>query len=453
LSADAQKLLIIVMTRATVSSLPALVRACVVGAVAAQHFVRATFPHPDDGAPGGGDRKQALAAQDKGALDHKSGVQDLVTAADLAVQEIVLAVLSDAARRATFLAGGAVGCAAPSNLTLVGEEAESAEYDAMAPAERAAVHAARYAQYGEFIASAESSAVLAWADGIAAKFAATGTTGGAAGGEDEYAVFVDPIDATAAFVDGDTDAPMTLIGISRNGRPVGGVVNRLFQQAVNPSTSGSFSADDAAAAAAAAAPAMASTLSFCCEAGPCVVWGHPMREPPAASPTIDASAAAAADEAPVRRAPFSAAPTAVGQQRVLAAIAPITRCPARGGGHKVMMVVAARLADCTDGAFTQLPAADVFASSPWGLKKWDLCAPHAFLAWLGGHVLRVRGGTYHHIKAGDGADADAGGDLDVAEITYGEVTVAGAAPVDSIILVSATQQAMDIAVARLRRHI
>lgn len=342
-----------------------LVQQCVLACIAARRYVHATFlAERAAAAKAGRCTDAALGVQAKGTLEHKEGAQDMVTAADVAVQELVVTMLEAPQYRRRFVAPAPLGgrAAAQGAFEVVGEE--ELEEHQCAPEALQDIFSRRIARFAPFIDEAERSEAFTKATKLLLDGGQKPPSSG-----DVFTVFIDPIDATLAFIDGNTIAPMTLVGVAKNGVPVAGVCSRIF--------------DDDAAAPQCALPGF---LSFVVEDGPCVLWGHHLAgrpaTPPPAPETLDTT--------------FSGTTTAPAQKTLLRALEPQRRRPARGGGNKIMLVAlrAARkrypdvFAAGTKAGTPAVDAADVFPSIA-GLKKWDVCAPHAFLRWLGTDVVEV----------------------------------------------------------------
>ena len=409
-------------------SLPGLLDNCVVACIAAQQYVQQHFLQ-------GGESSAGVI--EKGALAHKQGVTDVVTQADLAVQDVLVSVLRcpEYTKRATFrlTSADAPPPHAGLRVVLVGEEAEDG-VASLSRAQRAtraatAATAATRGKYAAFLQAAEASPLHAVARNSVlspalrrrveraqacldsatpqAPVAPAGTNGwwleqalsgggdgsGSASSESqavpEYTVYVDPIDATLAFVAGDRRAPMTLVGIARNGVPVAGVAMRVF-----PQEAGSPTADKAAVP-------DANCLSLCVVGGPSLLWGLPIHAAAAPLPPVDNAAVRASSATDARSdwrfdATFSDTTTAAKHARMMSALAPYSPRPARGGGNKCFLV-AARAAALNGGAPAAFRTAlaesgdvgvDAYPSAG-GLKAWDYLAPHAFLRSFGGDALSL----------------------------------------------------------------
>jgi 3'-phosphoadenosine 5'-phosphosulfate (PAPS) 3'-phosphatase len=300
-----------------------------------------------------------LDVQVKGTLAHKGGAKDMVTAADIAVQEVIVTALTAPQYRSRVFNAGHGAGAGKLPYEIVGEE----ELDETT----AAVAERRLEAYGRFIDAAEKSPEY---EALAALLPA----GPPERWPDasDITVFVDPIDATLAFIDGCRVAPMTLIGIASRGVPVAGLASRVF------------SSDDSASD----KLEFPSALSLCVETGPCVLWGQRLHQ------TLPQ-----AGKSSGLRGTFSGSTKAAEQATLLGMLRPFEDRPARGGGNKILMVAqaAAKLRggsvshphSTSTAARKSAPNADFFVSST-GLKMWDTCGPHAFLRWLGGDVYTVK---------------------------------------------------------------
>jgi fructose-1,6-bisphosphatase/inositol monophosphatase family enzyme len=316
-----------------VTSLSDLLLRCIVAGVAARNFVHAVFLQ---------DGVEKIKVTQGASFAHKPG-QDVVSVADVHLQELIYTTLSAKKYLAKFTVE-ATGryCA----FELVGEEAIKHNPDSASSDYR----------FDAYIAAAETSEQVKEATTLL-----QGVPKTKIGPHDSYSVIIDPIDATSAFVKGQRDAPMTLIGIAKNGIPIGGVAVRVFDQAKNGSLSAS--------------------LSWCVIGGPCVLDGLALATLPAVTETA----------APFRvtHSPSTSTATHKDVLARLGTVPKVALIPAVGAGHKLMMVVHAAAA----ARGVKLPhsygEAEVFASTT-GLHLWDTCAAHSFVRWFGGEIFCVR---------------------------------------------------------------
>ncbi|CCD15394.1 unnamed protein product [Trypanosoma congolense IL3000] len=184
-------------------------------------------------------------------------------------------------------------------------------------------------------------------------------------------VFLDPIDGTNCFVDGHWTAPLTLVGITLDGLPVAGVVNRLFYCTIDDVTCGSG--------------AECGSLSY--------VWNDASTGPfllhegrrvlPRAAPVRDTIG-------PLTPLRVVRSGTTSGKcfDRFLLQLQPVEPRSARGAGNKLMLLVASglHLSEAATNA-----ACDVFVAPECSISKWDTCGPHAFLLAVGGDICTLRG--------------------------------------------------------------
>ncbi|EKF38249.1 inositol polyphosphate 1-phosphatase, putative [Trypanosoma cruzi marinkellei] len=184
-------------------------------------------------------------------------------------------------------------------------------------------------------------------------------------------VFIDPIDGTNCFVEGLWEVPLTLVGLTLDGVPVAGVVNRVFGFSVTQMTSDINNNGSSS-----------TSLSY--------VWNFGSREPfivhegrrvvpvPNYNNILSAKS--------VLRVVGSSTTESRCFTHVLEKLFPIEMHGARGAGNKLMFLIESMLAgsSCTQ-------CCDVFISPEDTIKKWDTCAPHAFIMALGGELYTLRG--------------------------------------------------------------
>mmetsp|Transcript_48224 Transcript_48224/g.151471 ORF Transcript_48224/g.151471 Transcript_48224/m.151471 type:complete len:872 (+) Transcript_48224:29-2644(+) len=179
----------------------------------------------------------------------------------------------------------------------------------------------------------------------------------------ELCVWVDPLDGTREFTEGRYEYVSTLVGISRLGRPVAGVISEPY----------------------AGGPSLGRILWGCCvgpgDPAPCIGvhvygqpdWSRPARPEGRCTVLVSRSRAggAVADAVARLSEPGTAGPLAAGKALITGSLA------AGGAGHKVARVV--------DGA------ADLWLFPRPGTSRWDTCAAEAMLEALGG-ALRDQAG-------------------------------------------------------------
>jgi inositol polyphosphate 1-phosphatase len=351
-----------VHTEMIVTSVAALLEQCVLSAIAARQFVHANFLQRDASGSMVRAGDGALGVQVKGKLALKNGAQDLVTAADIAVQELIVTALTAPCYTSRFATRRDSGSSAPS-YEIVGEEEDAS----MQGPRQDEIRESRLQKYSVYLARAEETSEFRH---LSSLLRAPGRETEDANGR--IAIFIDPIDATVAFVEGCRVAPMTLIGIARDGLPVAGVATRLFADAARRDPD--------------VRNAIPEYMSVCLAGGPCILWGNEVRRPRG-----NASAAPLDAALPLRVA-FSDSTTDGSLAGLMRAISPVEKHPARGGGNKSMMV--AQMAAAASGG-ADLPASPSAAPPVHvfpalrSLCKWDTCAPHAFLRSLGGDMYQL----------------------------------------------------------------
>ncbi|ESL11260.1 inositol polyphosphate 1-phosphatase [Trypanosoma rangeli SC58] len=285
----------------------------------------------------------AMTVKVKEHFHHKNGdaATDLVTTADLVTQAVIEQVLGDAFPEMPF--------------TIVGEEesaSRTVKFMAAYCVEKYYKGLTSIPYQNEFEAHARRTrnqvTAASWREL-----------------RERIGVFIDPIDGTNCFVEGLWDVPLTLVGLTLDGTPVAGVVNRVFRFSVDQMTSTGRS----------------TSLSY--------VWnlvpGSPfiVHEGQRVAPDVAAKPAAAGS---VLRVANSSTTDSNYFACVVAKLAPIEQRGARGAGNKLMFLVSSMLAGPST---TQ--CCDVFISPEDTIKKWDTCAPHAFVLALGGELYTLRG--------------------------------------------------------------
>ncbi|CAK9072661.1 3'(2') [Durusdinium trenchii] len=182
----------------------------------------------------------------------------------------------------------------------------------------------------------------------------------------ELCVWVDPLDGTREFTEQRYEYVSTLIGISRQNRPVAGVISEPY-------------------------PQPGRILWGCCQApsnqpAPGVHvygspdWSRPARDPPSRCLAIlsRSRAGGVVEEALERLSePGTGEGPPLSQQDTVSAPLITGRCQAGGAGHKVARVV--------DGA------ADLWLFPRPGTSRWDTCAAEAMLEASGGALRNMYG--------------------------------------------------------------
>lgn len=348
----------------------------------------------------------SLDVASKGELEHRAtSTTDLVTSADVMVQHVVEAFLN-----ADFGRGNEQ----PSNVkpwlpfTVVGEEEED---EATEVSEDVTIRNAN-AVSGSFryrVALTDQEAQLIgsldahmethkWG---AKDFEITDKSWDAL--RPRVAIFIDPIDGTNAFVEGELHVPMTLIGIAVDGVPIAGVVNRVFLT----DGSGAMNTGSLSIACRSLRSIHSHSLPPSSEPipQPFVVLSGTVVEDVSSLTTASSSRGVGASidaSERVLAVTYSASTKASILDPALQKLAPRSDVPARGAGYKIMMVVDG----ISVGGASQGTTADLFVSPNAAIKKWDSCAPHAILAALGGTATDMFGTpiTYRVVVAEDGGD-------------------------------------------------
>ncbi|RNF27339.1 inositol polyphosphate 1-phosphatase [Trypanosoma conorhini] len=287
--------------------------------------------------------RHAVTVSVKGHFRHKNGdaASDLVTTADLVTQAVIERILRDAFPDMPF--------------TIVGEE-EAGSGTVRSLAARCVE------KYYTGLAAIPHQAALE-AHARRTRTRVTAATWKEL--RERVGVFIDPIDGTNCFVEGLWDVPLTLVGLTLDGAPVAGVVNRVFRfRPQQMSSAGSNT-----------------SLSYVWNLGsgePFIVHEGQRVAPAAASGPVAAGS--------VLRAASSSTTEGSRFAWVLGKLSPIEQHEARGAGNKLMFLVASMLAGPPPAQ-----SCDVFISPENTIKKWDTCAPHAFVRALGGELHTLRG--------------------------------------------------------------
>lgn len=314
-----------------------------------------------------------LEVESKGELSHRAtSTVDLVTTADTLVQKVIVKYL-----QSQYLSGfpfTIIGEEEPSEDTVEEREAIAKCINEYAPAVQAPHADAFVAHIQAKWPSSENE--------CAEETTLTGESLLAL--RRRVAVFIDPIDGTNAFVEGELEVPMTLIGIAVDGFPVAGVVNRVFftdsiGQMSPRSLSYSFTPCTVAATSAEAREAIAAS-SFTVVGGERI--SLPLNQRGDGTPNAESTLLVT----------FSSSTKPEILTPPLMKLTPKHDVPARGAGFKMMMVVEQGL--CVDNEQLICDAnlrADVFLTPNDAIKRWDTCAPHAVLAAMGGDLCNIHG--------------------------------------------------------------
>lgn len=184
-------------------------------------------------------------------------------------------------------------------------------------------------------------------------------------------VFIDPIDGTNCFVDGNWEVPMTLVGLTLDGVPVAAVVNRVFDYPVGEAATGYHT----------------KSLSY--------VWNVPVHGAAQKGEVFLVHKGAIAQK--LSRDPVKAGETLLVTHssttkkdflsEALDKLSPTTSVSGRGAGNKEFFLVQRSLAEMPSST----TVADAFICPASTIKKWDTCAPHAFLLALGGNIFTEKG--------------------------------------------------------------
>ncbi|KAG8343864.1 putative inositol polyphosphate 1-phosphatase [Trypanosoma vivax] len=238
-------------------------------------------------------------------------------------------------------------------------------------------------------------------------------------------VFIDPIDATNCFVDGSWDAPLTLVGITLDGVPVAGVVNRIFCTCTADYTQehyvggrDKFNHVDAAGHVPDIVHRSLSYVWNDAAAGPFIV--HEGRR---VTPLLTETPRTASTPLRVVR---SGTTRDVYFERYLQKLQPVDARMARGAGNKLMLLFNSMIeghptASSPNTSYASL-GCDVFIAPPNSVSKWDTCAPHAFMLALGGEIYTLSGERTRYSLTGRDVERRVGSeDDDIRDLPNGVV--------------------------------
>ncbi|EPY25690.1 inositol polyphosphate 1-phosphatase [Strigomonas culicis] len=289
--------------------------------------------------------KKHVQVDVKAELGHKEGdaAKDLVTTADVLTQAVL----------ATLMAGSTAG----TPYTMVGEE--DAPDAAVAP------------QVDRCLATYYSPALrVPHQEVLRAHVQRTGGRQVVAADSVEalrrrVGVFIDPIDGTNCFVQGVWEAPMTLAGITVDGVPVAAVANRVF---IFPLGGAELRHEQ-------------SSLSY--------VWNFEAMKPFMVfeGKRVEKVPTPALPSGAVLRVAQSSTTQKVFLEEVNRKLEPSEPVYARGAGNKEFFLIQEMLKT----QISSIGTSDVFICSGDGVKKWDTCAPHAFIYALGGDIYEGDG--------------------------------------------------------------
>lgn len=310
----------------------------------------------------------AMSVDVKSHLDHQNGdaADDLVTTADVLVQTVVVRALSESFPELPFTVVGEEG--QPSSA--VDEEAEvcmAKHYKAISAMPYEAELYAHLQASEKSNAGADAAAVL-HADSDEAMRRRLG-------------IFIDPIDGTNCFVEGIWQSPMTLVGITLDGVPIAGVMNRIFYYPLT-CTDGPAATEPQERA---CVPSLSVVLNTPALASPFVVFdGELVPAPRQTEPQLECTC-----ETPLAVC-RSSTTKEVFLQPLLTQLEPCNAVYARGAGYKQYHLLKKMLTG-HHVVHEVITPADIFVCPPATIKKWDCCAAHAFLYALGGEICDQNG--------------------------------------------------------------
>ncbi|KAG5496032.1 hypothetical protein JIQ42_02918 [Leishmania sp. Namibia] len=305
---------------------------------------------------------QAVKIDVKSHRNHQDGdaADDLVTTADFLIQAVLMRALSESFPALPFTVTGEED--RPSVAVEEAAEACMTEHYRAIAAMPYEAELCAHVQAGD--TSGADAAVILRADSDAVMRRRLG-------------IFIDPIDATSCFVGGFWQAPMTLVGITLDGVPIAGVMNRIF---CYPLTGASGPAETELQEKA-RVPGLSVVLNTPALTSPFVVFdGVLMPAPvrPEPQPECTCETALAVCRSSATKEAFL--------QQLLAELKPCSFVSARGAGYKQYHLLKKMLKG-RHAPQEPITSADVFVCPPATIKKWDCCAPHAFLYALGSDIF------------------------------------------------------------------
>lgn len=284
--------------------------------------------------------KKHVQVDVKAELNYKEGdaTKDLVTTADVLTQAVLAKLMAQSTTDTPY--------------TMVGEE------DEPDPAVVPQVEHCLSAYYKPTLTVPHEEALRAHVKAAGGQHIVTADSVEAL--RRRVGVFIDPIDGTNCFVQGVWEAPMTLAGITIDGVPVAAVANRVF---IFPIGGGELKHEQ-------------SSLSY--------VWNFDTTKPFVVyeGKLVEKVATAPLAHTAVLRVAQSSTTQKVFLEKVNEKLLPSEHVSARGAGNKEFFLVQEMLKT----QISSVNVSDVFISSGDSIKKWDTCAPHAFLYALGGDM-------------------------------------------------------------------
>ncbi|GET91298.1 hypothetical protein, conserved [Leishmania tarentolae] len=368
--------------------------------------LEASVPHPrtvldlseDEKAVLMGSLQNAMSIDVKSHLDYQKGdaADDLVTTADILVQAVVVRALSESFPALPFTVVGEEG---PPSRTIAKEADACMTYYRAISAMPYEAELRAHLQANDESNVRTDTAVVLDADSDEALRRRLG-------------IFIDPIDGTNCFVDGVWQAPMTLVGITLDGVPIAGVINRIFYYPLTltdaAATKGSQEKD--------CLPSLSVVLNTSTLASPFVVFdGEVVRVQGQMGPKRECTCET------VLGVCRSSTTKEVFLQGLLTQLEPCSAIYARGAGYKQYHLLKKMLTG-RHAPHEAITPADVFVCPPATIKKWDCCAAHAFLYALGGDIFDQKGVPIRYPLVGPYGSA-AASHSEIAALTDGLVAV------------------------------
>ncbi|KAG5497150.1 hypothetical protein GH5_01686 [Leishmania sp. Ghana 2012 LV757] len=220
------------------------------------------------------------------------------------------------------------------------------------------------------------------------------------------------LSTSSCFVGGSWQAPMTLVGITLDVVPIAGVMNRIF---CYPLT-GAGEPAKTELQEKARVPGLSVVLNTPALTSPFVVFdGVLMPAPvrPEPQPECTRETALAVCRSSATKEAFL--------QRLLAELKPCSSVSARGAGYKQYHLLKKMLKG-RHAPQEPITPADVFVCPPATIKKWDCCAPHAFLYALGSDIFDQDGTPLRYPLVGT-CTGTAASSSEIAALTDGLVAV------------------------------